>query len=173
MIGLEYKVLVIGRHEAGKTSIMKRMIKEEVLTIEDSKGSTIALDYGNIAFDSVKIHFFGTPGQERFRFIVNMLSKGVDLVLLVVDSSKGLDSSDEWFLQYASRLNLPIVVAINKLDLNKELPAIIEYRIKSYFPSVTAVKTSAKTGEGIAELLYSIINNLSISQSMQIPLLRR
>ena len=126
----EYKIIITGHFSAGKTelirSLTKNHISTEVLLTEDKEKkekdfTTVAMDYGTIEVDGKKIHLFGTPGQERFDFMLDILSKNFDGVLILVDSTskKGIEETKK-FLDYFIKHKKPFIVACNKQDLENK-----------------------------------------------------
>ena len=75
----ETKVVIMGSYNSGKTTTLENLC--EKMTKVEYNGTTISLDYGNILVGGKKVHIFTTPGQERFKFMREILSQGLDRAL--------------------------------------------------------------------------------------------
>jgi hypothetical protein len=115
------KILITGPYNAGKSTLVKQLSETSVSI--DRLGTTVALDHGYVEKKGFACNLFGTPGQERFDWIMEVLSKDVWGVILIVDSTK-----PETFpralemLQKVKEENIPFVVFANKQDLEGALP---------------------------------------------------
>lgn len=85
------KILVTGAVGAGKTTFIRHVSETNVVTTEaysdETPGkteTTVALDYGRTSVHNHDIHLFGTPGQERFAYMWDTLSKGADGMVVLV-----------------------------------------------------------------------------------------
>jgi signal recognition particle receptor subunit beta len=83
-------------------------------------GTTIALDYGNTLVNGEKIHLFASPGQERFKFMREILSTGLDGAIVVVDNCRGVTDMESEIMSQLDSGNVPYVVFANKQDLSNE-----------------------------------------------------
>ena len=151
----ETKIVVLGSYNSGKTSTLENICQKKA-NIEYN-GTTIALDYGNTIIEGEKIHIFGSPGQERFEFMREILSQGLDGAIVVIDSSKGISNVDETILTKLNIKDVPYVLFANKQDIK---PNIIEHHIiKPETPIIPTIATSGKgIGEGLLTLLHMIKN---------------
>ncbi len=127
----DIKVLVTGGFSVGKTQLIKTLTDDFVSTekpITDNneilykENTTVAMDYGKINIDGKTVHLFGTPGQERFRFMWEVLDKNKSAFILLVDSTdiKKIKEA-ETFLDYFSKDNVPFVIGCNKQDVEGAL----------------------------------------------------
>ncbi len=113
----ETKIVILGSYNSGKTTTLEN-ICEKKLKIEYN-GTTIALDYGNVIINDEKVHIFATPGQERFKFMREILSKDLDGAIVVVDTCKGLTSTDKNIITCLNVNSIPYVIFANKQDINR------------------------------------------------------
>lgn len=137
----ETKIVVMGAYNSGKTTTLERICHNRAKV--EYNGTTTALDYGNIMISGEKVHLFGTPGQDRFRFMRRILSEGLDGAILVVDNSEGITATDQEILERLNQYKIPYVVFANKQDLNSE-------KLEIDFES-PVIPTIAQEGEGIME----------------------
>lgn len=149
------KIVIFGSYNSGKTTTLENICEKKAKV--EYKGTTVALDYGNIIINGEKIHIFGTPGQERFEFMREILSNGLNGAILVVDNSKGVTRAEEVILENLINKNIPYVIFANKQDLNPGFPEFEDIN-----EDVPVIPTVALKGKGINEglnLLLEIINN--------------
>jgi small GTP-binding protein len=148
----ETKIVILGSYDSGKTTTLECICQEN--TKIDYKGTTIALDYGNTFIGGEKIHLFGSPGQERFRFMREILSEGLDGAIVVIDNCKGVTPIDQEILERLHQDQVPYVVFANKQDLHSgELEIGFEAPI---------IPTIAREGDGVMgglELLLEMVNS--------------
>jgi signal recognition particle receptor subunit beta len=133
-----FKILVTGPFAAGKTSLIQSVSQSPVVSTDVATSgeesavkalTTVALDFGTfrIAADSdepdapaegVQLLLFGTPGQERFWFMTDVLKGEVDVVAFVVDAEAEHTHTDAGAAMRAllKDLRVPLVVAVNRCD---------------------------------------------------------
>ncbi len=115
------KILVTGPYNAGKSTLVKALSERAVSV--DRLGTTISLDHGYVEKKGIVCNIFGTPGQERFDWILKVLAKDTWGIILVVDST-----APETFpralemLEKVKEENIAFVVFANKQDLENALP---------------------------------------------------
>jgi small GTP-binding protein len=148
------KIVILGSADSGKTTTIENILerKEEKITKIEHKGTTVALDYGNTVINGERLHIFATPGQERFKFMREILSNGLDGAIVVLDNSKGITDTDIKIMENLNSNNVPYVIFCNKQD-------IVPGKIESPYinDDVPIVPTTAKTGEGIHEGLETLL----------------
>ena len=146
----EIKIVVLGSYNSGKTTTLENICQKKA-NIEYN-GTTIALDYGNTMIDGEKIHIFGSPGQERFEFMREILSQGLDGAIVVIDSSKGISNVDETILNKLNIKDVPYVLFANKQDISSN---VVEHHIIK--PETPIIPTVATSGVGVDEGLLKLI----------------
>lgn len=150
----EIKIVVLGSSDSGKTTTLETLLKRrnEKVTKVECNGTTVSLDYGNTVINGEKIHIFGSPGQERFKFMREILSNGLSGAIVVIDNSKGVTNTDIQIIENLDSNNIPYVVFANKQDI---APGNLESEhIMSHIP---VIPTIAKEGEGIQEGLEVLL----------------
>jgi len=144
-------ILIMGRPNVGKSSLMNRLLGEQRAIVTDIAGTTRdtieeRLSIGNIPvrlIDSAGIRDTLDPIETQGVQRAQSLAGSADLVLLVVDGSYGITSDDTLALSYIGKTR--ILLVINKIDLGR-LP------LESPFNHFPQVPVCAKTGEGIEAL---------------------
>jgi small GTP-binding protein len=132
-MGRVYKVLVTGPFNAGKTEFTRtisdipivtteRRISNHFQSVKDE--TTVAMDYGQIKLDGDLFHLYGTPGQPRFGFMWDILSKEIDAFVVLVDSSdrQGLVQAKRLIRTFRRKSRVPHLVVANKQDMDNALP---------------------------------------------------
>lgn len=129
------KILVTGPYNAGKSSFV-HSASEKAVSVErvglDSKGTTIALDHGNVDFDGFAVDLFGTPGQERFDPLLEMLGGESMGVIVVIDSTapETFKRAEE-MIEKTKTEGLPSIVVANKANMHGALkPEQIRKKMK-------------------------------------------
>ncbi|GLV48418.1 hypothetical protein TJA_15740 [Thermus sp. LT1-2-5] len=128
MTGKPLKLLVSGPVGAGKTTFIQSLSEIPVVETDEwaseeigKAKTTVALDFGLLTLDGVPIYLFGTPGQERFDFMWDVLVEGaLGLVVLVSgDSPKDFPKARHVLEYLTSRHPVPFVVGVTRQDLPK------------------------------------------------------
>ncbi|WP_338036868.1 MULTISPECIES: GTP-binding protein [Methanobacterium] len=149
------KIVILGSADSGKTTVIETLLnrREEKVTKIECNGTTVSLDYGNTVINGEKVHIFGTPGQERFKFMREILTTNLSGAIVVVDNSVGVTDMDIRILETLNSGNIPYVIFVNKQDI---APGDLESEyIKPHTP---LIPTTATTGEGIQEGLEVLLN---------------
>ena len=135
--GRMVKIVVTGPFAAGKTTFVRTISDVTVLSTERTvtegpaslKGqTTVAMDYGRISVPpDLGISLFGTPGQERFDFMWDVLSEGMLGYVLVVDASRPASYGEAVAIRgvFADLADVASVVAVNKLAVGDDPQAAI------------------------------------------------
>lgn len=150
------KILITGPFHAGKSSIV-RALSERAVSV-DRLGTTVALDHGYIERKGMACDLFGTPGQERFDWILKILARDVWGVILVVDSTRPETfERAKQMLEEVRGYALPYVVFANKQDLENALKPE-EVAKELGLPEV--VGTCAISGEGCERGLQILFDKI-------------
>lgn len=120
------KLIVAGTVGAGKTTFVANLsevetVNTDVLASEDlgKANTTVAMDYGILTLDGVTLHIYGTPGQDRFDFMWEVLCEGaLGLILLVAGDQPQTFAQARNILDFiASRIAVPFVIGVTREDL--------------------------------------------------------
>ena len=169
-------VAVIGKPNAGKSSIINRMCGEDRVIVSDIAGTTRdAVDtrienshgiYNFIDTAGIRRHSKVEDRIEKFSVIrANMAIERADVCLLMVDAQDGITEQDEKIAGLAHEAGKSCIIVINKWDsIEKENNTVKEYNKQirtalSYMPYAPIVYVSALTGQRVANL-YEMINNV-------------
>ncbi|MDE7104624.1 MAG: translation initiation factor IF-2 [Ruminococcus sp.] len=156
-------VVVMGHVDHGKTSILDRIRNAHVADGE-AGGITQHIGAYQVKIDGQKITFLDTPGHEAF---TSMRARGAnitDIAILVVAADDGIMPQTVESINHAKSAGIQIIVAINKMDKEGANPDRIKEELTKYDlvcedwgGDIICVPVSAKTGEGIDELLENVL----------------
>ncbi|OIO50521.1 MAG: translation initiation factor IF-2 [Candidatus Brennerbacteria bacterium CG11_big_fil_rev_8_21_14_0_20_43_10] len=160
-------VVVMGHVDHGKTSLLDCIRKTHIAS-KEAGGITQHLGAYEAEVASVdggrKITFLDTPGHEAFAKIRQRGSLVADVAVLVIAAEEGLKPQTLEALSYIQKEQLPYVIALNKIDRPEANPDKVKQQlaeqgifVEGYGGNVPTVLTSAKTGEGIDNLLELIL----------------
>ena len=152
------KIVVFGAFGAGKTTLVKTLDPESTHVEADCAGgtTTVALDFGRVIMDGNHIHIFGTPGQERFEFAREIIGKGMDGAILVIDATSPVDDFIHHLYNSLTSAQIPFVIFLNKYDTIGARPELIEKE----FRAVIIRKVSVKDRKQSLEALCSFAQTL-------------
>ena len=152
------KIVVFGAFGAGKTTLVKTLDPESSHVEADCAGgtTTVALDFGRVLMEGNHIHIFGTPGQERFEFAREILGKGMDGAILLIDATSPVDDFIHHLYDSLSSAGIPFVIFLNKCDTIGARPDLIEKVLNA----AVIKKVSAKDRQQSLEALCSFAQSL-------------
>jgi len=171
------KILVSGPFASGKTSLISTISEipvirtEKVITDETKQvkfQTTVALDFGRITIDKDLVLFiFGTPGQERFSYMWDVLSVGAVGLVLMVDATdyKSVIHAKRYISYFLPKLKIPCVIAANKQDLGGALSPKQIHKMLSLDDSIEVVPCIATQKESVKTLLikmFEVVNHLGL-----------
>ena len=155
-------VTVMGHVDHGKTSLLDHIRKARV-TSGEAGGITQHIGAYSVATKTGQITFIDTPGHAAFTSMRARGAKVTDIVVLVVAADDGVMPQTEEAIQHAKAAEVPVIVAINKMDLEGADPDRVtnELAAKDLVPEawggdVQFKQVSAMTGDGMDELLEAI-----------------
>ena len=156
-------VSVMGHVDHGKTSILDS-IRSTRVTSGEAGGITQHIGASVVDLDGRKISFLDTPGHEAFTEMRMRGAQSTDIAILVVAADDGVMPQTVEAINHAKAADIPIVVAINKIDKevadpNRVKQELMEHGLVSeeWGGDTIMVPVSAHTGEGIEELLEMVL----------------
>ncbi len=156
-------VTFLGHVDHGKTSLLDRIIGTHVVDTE-AGGITQHIRAYQVEKDGRPITFIDTPGHEAFTAMRARGANVTDVVVLVVAADDGVMPQTEEAISHAKAAGVPIVVALNKIDLpganvDRCLQQLSAHELlpSEWGGDVEVVRTSALTGEGIDQLLETLL----------------
>ncbi len=148
------KIVLAGKTNAGKSSLFNALLKEDRSIVSDIEGTTRDWIESWVSFDGIPARLFDTAGLRKTSDVIEAkgveltqeLASSADMVLYLVDSSKGITDEDKDFL--AKNKTIPQILVLNKTDLAQNN---IDESVPETMQEFT-VKISAKKSEGIGAL---------------------
>lgn len=124
----KFKIVVFGAFGAGKTTLIKTLDPESSHVEVNCTGgtTTVALDYGRVLTDGSHIHIYGTPGQERFEFAREVIGRGMDGAILLIDVTSPIDTFIHHLYDSLSGAKIPFIIFLNKCDCIGARPDLVK-----------------------------------------------
>lgn len=156
-------VAIVGRPNVGKSSILNRLLGQKIAIVSSKPQTTRNRITGVLTDGEYQLVFFDTPGMHKpknslGKYMVRSVNEsvgGVDCCMLVVEAGKEPTNTELALIEKFKSLEMPAVLAINKIDMLKEkdtlMKQILDYTKLYNFDAVVPV--SAQDGSGMDELL--------------------
>jgi len=168
------KLVITGPVNAGKTTMVQNLSDSQIAATDVAATdqvsqlkamTTVGLDFGILKIDDgLELHLFGTPGQARFNFMWNILSKGAIGAIFLVDSTsdESLQEMKKMFDYYSEHVDLPAIVGATKQDLSgaksvEQIAAILELDPDLVFA------VDARQKEGSKMLALTLLGNALVA----------
>ena len=156
-------VTIMGHVDHGKTTLLDA-IRNTNVTSGEAGGITQHIGAYHVERNGQSITFIDTPGHEAFTAMRNRGANVTDIVVLVVAADDGLMPQTEEAIDHAKAADVPIIVAINKVDLEAANPDRARQQLseqglvpEAWGGDTVMEEVSALSGEGLDELLESIL----------------
>jgi translation initiation factor IF-2 len=156
-------VTIMGHVDHGKTTLLDS-IRNSKVTEGEAGGITQHIGAYQVVVNDKKITFLDTPGHEAFTTMRARGAQVTDIVVLVVAADDGVMPQTVEAINHAKAANVPIIVAVNKIDKptanpDRVMQELMEYNLvpEEWGGDTIFCKLSAKTGEGIDHLLEMIL----------------
>jgi len=156
-------IVLVGHIDHGKTSILD-FIRKTHIAEKEVGGITQHIGAYEIEKDGQKITFIDTPGHEAFSAMRARGAKVADIAILVVAADEGVKPQTKEAILHIKKAQIPMIVAINKVDKTNAVPERVKDELSKYDVlveerggKIPCVEVSAKTGKGIADLLDLIL----------------
>ena len=155
-------VTILGHVDHGKTALLDAIRRTNVAEHEVG-GITQHIGAYQVETQGQQITFLDTPGHEAFTAIRARGSQITDIAILVVAADDGIMPQTEEAINHAKAAKVPIIVAINKMDLPGADPERVKRQlsehdllVEDWGGEIISVEVSARTGDGLDDLLQNI-----------------
>lgn len=160
-------VAVIGRANAGKSTLVNALVGEKVSIVSPKPQTTRERIMGVLTTDDMQIAFVDTPGLYKAESLLNSVMQktafdtadDVDLILYVLDAHEGASEKDKALFEKFLKAKVPVVLALNKIDIMPESLLISEVGEFGEY-GVEVVPVSARKKKNLKELVKTIKNLL-------------
>jgi uncharacterized protein len=173
------KIVITGAYSAGKTNFIRAISDIDVVSTEHAvtdhaerelkAETTVALDFGTMAIsDDITLYLFGTPGQERFDFMWDILATGCIGYVVVVDSCRPghLNETRRLMARFAEIVDVPFVVAANKQDDPAALPPAYIRRRLGVPDNIPVLSCIATERESVKQILIALLDQIEAELSL-------
>lgn len=172
-------IAIVGRPNVGKSSILNKILGQKITIVSSKPQTTRTRIMGVYTKDEIQLVFIDTPGLHKPRnslgkYMVRSINEsvaGVDACLLAAECDKAPGETEKLLMERFKGMNIPAVLALNKIDRLKEKSDVIA-QISSYskeFDFADIVPVSAQTGEGIDELIAALSKQADEGQHLFEP----
>ena len=156
-------VTIMGHVDHGNTTLLDYIRKSDVVGGE-AGGITQAIGAYSVKYNDKKITFIDTPGHAAFTEMRARGAQITDIVIIIVAADDGVMPQTKEAIDHAKAANVPIIVAINKVDkpdanVERTMTGLVENGLtpESWGGDIITNEISAKTGQGVNELLDNIL----------------
>ena len=168
------KLVVTGPFDAGKTTLIGTITDSTVLSTErtvthagdrGSERTTVAMDFGRLGVDpDMALFLFGTPGQQRFGFMWDILAEGMLGFVLVVDAARpdSIAEAAQLRRRFTGSRSVPHVVAINKVAEDQDHDEMVA-RVRSELevePDIPVLVADARDREDVRQVLLAFLRHV-------------
>ena len=167
-------VSLVGRPNVGKSSLLNSILGMKLAITSDVSGTTRNVIQGIYNDDESQIIFVDTPGihkaQNKLGSLMNKKAynntEGVDVILFLVDISKGFGKGDEFILNKLKNSEVPVFLLLNKIDLVKDKTKLLEdiTKLKELYDFAEIIPISALKKDNVDELINCIKKRLDESE---------
>ena len=156
-------VAIVGRPNVGKSSILNRLLGQKIAIVSSKPQTTRNRITGVLTDGEYQLVFFDTPGMHKpknslGKYMVRSVNEsvgGVDCCMLVVEAGKEPTNTELALIEKFKSLEMPAILAINKIDMLKEKDALMKQILDNtkLYNFDAVVPVSAQDGSGMGELL--------------------
>jgi Ras-related protein Rab-6A len=160
-----HKIIFVGDAGVGKTTIIARITESPFNEVYEP---SIGVDFMSKSIkyrgQNIKLQIWDTAGQEKYKGLIPSYVRNSSIVFVVYDISvkSTFDNIPKWLTFIRSIENTTLILCGNKIDLEKREVTKEEGEALAQKEGIAFFETSAKTAEGIKNMFYSAVSDLSI-----------
>lgn len=152
-----FQVTILGESDAGKTSLLNRMVHDEFHVVDATVGFNYLTKQMVVSNRPIELHLWDTAGSERYHSVSPFIYKNAAVIILVFDltDEMSFDKLSFWVEKLEGLIREPVVILVgNKKDL-EDKREVSKEKISTFAKdhNYLYLEASAKTGENITEIL--------------------
>jgi hypothetical protein len=179
---MENKIIFAGPVGAGKTTAINSV--SDILVVgtearasdevaQRKNTTTVAMDYGILNLEGgEKVHLYGTPGQERFSFMWEILSEGAMGIVILLDSARPDPMADlelylKAFKQPISKSGDAVVIGVTRTELNPQVDLLDRFneRLSAMKMNIPVFEVDGREREDVKQMLLALLTFLDSTTS--------
>ena len=159
-------VSIVGKPNVGKSSLMNMLVNSKISIVSPKPQTTRDKILGILTFDDTQLVFIDTPGlykpkNKLDRYMISEINSsfsGAEACMHVIEAGKEVTDFDLELIKKFEKLNIPIILIINKIDLISDKSSIMEQikKLDSLFNYSSIIPVSSKTGDGREEIIEEL-----------------
>lgn len=179
---MENKIIFAGPVGAGKTTAISS-VSDILVAGTEARASdevaqrksttTVAMDYGVLNLDDgTKVHLYGTPGQERFSFMWDILSEGAMGLVILIDSARpdpmaDLDLYLDSFRETIRKCDHAVVIGVTRTELNPQVDLLdrVNERVANKKLNIPVFEVDGRQRDDVKQLLLALLTFFDPSTS--------
>lgn len=173
---MQYKLIITGPVGSGKTTAIESLTDQKAvstdvpvsdeITLERKNTTTVAMDYGTLKIDDASesvVHVYGTPGQERFDFMWEILTEGANGLIILLDNNRNYPFRDLKFFseQFADFIEDTgrLIIGITRLDIREPLlPEVYEDWMEQLGLEAEVINIDPRQKQDVLNLVHKVLD---------------
>ncbi len=183
---MKYKIIITGPVGSGKTTAINSLTNDDAfmtdvqvsdeVTSRRKSNTTVAMDFGVVQVNEHTAYVYGTPGQQRFNFMWEILSEGAHGIIILLDNTRNYPFRDlKYYVENFSNLiaSQTLILGVTRSDESDEIPiSAYQQWIKELSLDAEVMFIDARKKEDVEQLVRTLVGSIvASSESEQIPVI--